>query len=176
MTAAQIVFYLFAGLSIVSGLFILFTKNVLHAVLSLLAVFLGVSALFIFAGADFLAITQLVVYVGGVLVLMLFGVMLTNRETGAVYPVSKNKYFLSGILSGAAVLGLLSYVIIKNSALFLAVSAKPGEDKVAGLADTTVKKLGIGLMSEYVLVFEVAGILLLMALIGAAFIAGRKTS
>lgn len=176
MTAAQIVFYLFAGLSIVSGLFILFTKNVLHAILSLLTVFLGVSAMFIFAGADFLAITQLVVYVGGVLVLMLFGVMLTNRETGAIYPVSKNKYFLSGILSGAAVLGLLSYVLIKNQGLFLTASSKAGLEIVPGFADTTVKKLGIGLMSEYVLVFEVAGILLLMALIGAAFIAGKKTS
>ncbi len=173
MTAAQIIFYLFAGLAVSAGLFILFTKNVLHAVLSLLAVFLGVSAMFVFAGADFLAITQLVVYVGGVLVLMLFGVMLTNRETGAVYPVSKNKYFISGILSGFSVLGILGYVLLKNQQVFLPVSGKASP---AISSVPTVKVIGIGLMSEYVLVFELAGILLLLALIGAAFIAGRKTS
>jgi NADH-quinone oxidoreductase subunit J len=162
---------MFAGLSVGAGLFILFTKNVLHAVLSLLAVFVGVAAMFIFAGADFLAITQLVVYVGGVLVLMLFGVMLTNRETGAVYPVSKNKYFFLGILSAASVLGMMVFLILKNDKNFIS-TAKP----FSGQAPSTVKTIGINLMSEYLLAFEVAGILLLLALIGAAFIAGRKTS
>lgn len=170
MTSTQLIFYLFAGLSVFSGLFILFTKNVLHAVLSLLAVFLGVSAMFVYAGADFLAITQLLVYVGGVLVLMLFGVMLTNRETGAAYPVSKNKYFLSGILSGMAILGVLVYLFLKNrNQLFSGKTISP-----AGIG-STIKTLGISLMSEYILVFEAAGILLLLAMIGAAFIAGRRT-
>src|ERR1700741_1025876 len=114
MTPVQGIFYFFAGLTIVAGLFILLTRNVLHAVLSLLAVFIGVSAMYVFAGADFLAVTQLVVYVGGVLILMLFGVMLTNRETGAVYPVSKNKYFFTGLLSGVSVLALLTYIFLKN--------------------------------------------------------------
>ncbi len=172
MNLTQLLFYFFAGLAVVSGLFILFTKNVLHAVLSLLAVFLGVSAIFVFAGADFLAITQLVVYVGGVLVLMLFGVMMTNRETGAAYPISKNKYFITGILSGVSILAMLGYLVVKNEKLFLSVSGKM--DQTARPTGTTIKTLGIGLMSEYVLVFEAAGVLLLMALIGAAFIAGRK--
>jgi NADH:ubiquinone oxidoreductase subunit 6 (subunit J) len=169
MTLTQIIFYSFAGLAVISALFILFTKNVLHAVLSLLAVFLGVSALFVFAGADFLAVTQLVVYVGGVLVLMLFGVMLTNRETGAAYPLSKNKYFFSGILSGLSILGILVYLIVKNEKLLFT------EKAIQAGSESTVKTLGIGLMSEYVLAFEVAGVLLLMAMIGAAFIAGKRT-
>lgn len=174
MTVAQGIFYFFAGLTIVSGLFILFTKNVLHAVLSLLAVFIGVSALYVFAGADFLAVTQLVIYVGGVLILMLFGVMLTNRETGAVYPVSKNKYFLAGIVSGILILVMLVFLFIKNETVFVSGSGKTTADAIH--TESTVRTIGIGIMSEYVLVFEVAGILLLMALIGAAFIAGRKTS
>ncbi len=174
MTLAQILFYAFSGLAVASGLFILFTKNVLHAVLSLLAVFIGVSAMFVFAGADFLAITQLVVYVGGVLVLMLFGVMMTNRETGAVYPVSKNKYFISGILSGISILAMLGYLVVKNEKLFLTAAGKM--DQTAKPTGTTIKTIGIGLMSDYVLIFEAAGVLLLMALIGAAFIAGRKNN
>jgi NADH:ubiquinone oxidoreductase subunit 6 (subunit J) len=174
MTIAQCIFYFFAGLTIVSGLFILLTKNVLHAVLSLLAVFIGVSAMYVFAGADFLAVTQLVIYVGGVLILMLFGVMLTNRETGAVYPVSKNKYFLAGIVSGVLVLIILVFLFIKNETVFLSGSGKTTADTIH--TESTVRTIGISIMSEYIVAFEVAGILLLMALIGAAFIAGRKTS
>jgi NADH:ubiquinone oxidoreductase subunit 6 (subunit J) len=174
MTTVQFVFYFFAGLTVVSALFVLFTKNVLHAVLSLLSVFLGVSALYVFAGADFLAVTQLVIYVGGVLVLMLFGVMLTNRETGAVYPVSKNKYFVSGIISGVLILGMLIYLIIKNKEAFLAKGNQENIYLIKG--HSTVHFLGMSLISEYLLAFEAVGILLLMALIGAAFVAGRKTS
>jgi NADH:ubiquinone oxidoreductase subunit 6 (subunit J) len=170
MIAALIIFYFFAALTIAAALFILFTKNVLHAVLALLIVFVGVSAMYVFAGADFLAITQLVVYVGGVLVLMLFGVMLTNRESGVHYPVSKNRFFIPGILSGLSVLGLLIYFLVKNQNQFISIPEK-------SLVNTssTVKYLGVSLMSEYVLVFELVGILLLVALIGAAFVAGRKT-
>ncbi len=169
MIAAQIIFYFFAGLTLLAALFILFTKNVLHAVLSLLAVFLGVSAMYVFAGAEFLAITQLVIYVGGVLVLMLFGVMLTNREKGAVYPLSKNNYFIAGILSGASIAGILSYILIRNQSVFISASHNSASSKTSSL-----NLIGISLMSEYVLVFEVVGILLLMALIGAAFVAGKK--
>ena len=171
MTIVQIVFYFFAALTVTSALFILFTKNVLHAVLSLLLVFIGVSAMYVFAGADFLAITQLVIYVGGVLVLMLFGVMLTNRETGANYPVSINKNFVTGIISGLSILGLLVYLLVKNQSVFLSKEASAKINTTG-----TIKSLGISLMSEYVLAFEVVGVLLLMALIGAAFVAGKKTS
>lgn len=167
MTIAQIIFYLFAGLTIVAALFILFAKNVLHAVLSLLVVFVGVAALYVFAGAEFLAVTQLVIYVGGVLVLMLFGVMLTNREIGANYPVSKNKNFLIGLFSGFTLLGVFMYLFIRNKSVFISVSTI--QDK-----NNTLSAIGKSLMSEYVLVFELVGILLLVALIGAAFIAGRK--
>jgi NADH:ubiquinone oxidoreductase subunit 6 (subunit J) len=175
MTAAQFIFYFFAGLTVVSGLFILFTKNVLHAVLSLLSVFIGVSALYVFAGADFLAVTQLVIYVGGVLVLMLFGVMLTNRETGAIYPISKHKYFISGIISGSSILGILVYLFVKNQNVFLSASEK-STSVSAATTTGTIRILGISLISEYILVFEAIGVLLLIALIGAAFIAGRKAS
>ncbi len=172
MTAVQLLFYFFAILTVAFALFILFTKNVLHAVLSLLAVFIGISALYIFAGADFLAVTQLVIYVGGVLVLMLFGVMLTNRETGAIYPISRNKYFISGIISGLSVLGILVYLFVKNENSFLSDSGKT----TTVVTQSTIKILGISLISEYIVVFEAVGVLLLIALVGAAFVAGRKAS
>ena len=174
MIAVKFVFYFFAALTVVSALFVLFTKNVLHAVLSLLSVFLGVSALYVFAGADFLAVTQLVVYVGGVLVLMLFGVMLTNRETGALYPVSKNKYFITGIISGLLILGLLIYLIRENEDIFF-VPYNPDNNFILN-GKSTVHFLGIRLITEYLFAFEAVGLLLLMALIGAAFVAGKKTS
>ncbi|NJM93638.1 MAG: hypothetical protein HC842_02315 [Cytophagales bacterium] len=77
-----LVFYLFYGLSIVSAIFVAFTRHVLHAAFALMACFLGLAALFVFAGAEFLAVVQIMVYVGGVLVLLVFGVMLTTRLEG----------------------------------------------------------------------------------------------
>ena len=72
-------FYGFSALAIGAALTILFTRNVMYAALCLFIALLGVAALYVLAGADFLAITQLLIYVGGVLVLLIFGVMLTHR-------------------------------------------------------------------------------------------------
>ena len=76
----QFVFIAFMVLTLASALVVLLTKNVLYAAFSLLGTFLGVSALYVLAGADFLAVAQILVYVGGVLVLLIFGVMLTNQQ------------------------------------------------------------------------------------------------
>jgi len=169
MNLVQMAFYAFALLTVGSAVMIFLTKNVLHAVFSLLGVFLGVSAMYVFAGADFLAVAQLVVYVGGVLVLLLFAVMLTGREGGVAYPASQNKYLISGLISGAGILTVLIYLVIKNADILKVNQSVYNENSVS-----TVRILGINLMSEYLLVFEVVGVLLLVALIGASFVAGRK--
>ncbi|HSZ25787.1 MAG TPA: NADH-quinone oxidoreductase subunit J [Cytophagaceae bacterium] len=171
MTIVHLIFYFFSSLTLVSALFLLFTKNVVHAVLSLLSVFIGVSAIYIVAGADFLAITQLVIYVGGILILMLFGVMLTNRESNTRYLISQNRYFIFGLIAGMSLSGILIYLLIKNQSLFIHADTK-GKTIIHG--ESTIHTLGINLISQYVLPFEVGGVLLLVALIGAAFIAGRK--
>jgi NADH-quinone oxidoreductase subunit J len=75
----KIVFFGFVTLIGISALALLGTRKVLYAAISLLLILLGISALYVFAGADFLAVTQIIIYVGGILVLLLFGIMLTNR-------------------------------------------------------------------------------------------------
>jgi len=167
MTGLQFIFYFFAFITVLSALTVLLTKNVIHAVLALLGVFLGVSAMYIFAGADFLAVSQLIVYIGGVLVLLLFGVMLTNKEAGKDYPVSRNNSLFLGILSGLLIFMVLLYLVfVKGEAL-----VKTGNENNI---DNTITFIGIALIKEYSIAFELIGFVLLVTLIGAAFIAGRK--
>jgi NADH:ubiquinone oxidoreductase subunit 6 (subunit J) len=171
MTFAAIVFYVFAALTIVSGVFILFTKNVLYAGFALLSTFLGVAVLYIFAGADFLAIAQIMIYVGGVLVLILFGIMLTNRIAGQSYIVSENRNLVAGIVGGGGLLVILIAGIIK--AKFTDLSWIQSAVRNEKVKITTLGKIGENLMTDFVLPFEVAGLILMVALMGAAFIASQ---
>lgn len=168
----QVIFYIFAALTALSALLILFTRNVLHAAFLLIICFLGVAAVYVFAGADFVAITQVMVYVGGILVLMIFGVMLTNKISGQAVTTQTYHRFWGGMI-GASVFSLLLYGIIKanvSSLQWIAKAQSSGEV----VKESTIQLIGIKLMSEYILPFEVAAVLLLIALIGAAYIAQRQ--
>jgi NADH-quinone oxidoreductase subunit J len=123
----------------------------------LLACLLSVAALFVFSVAEFVAVTQILIYAGGVLVLIIFGIMLTSKLAGKPLEV-KNANVFSGMLLGVAILLMVSNFIY-NEKIFETVS---GEMKPA-----SVQQIGVELMTSYALPFEVAGILLLMALIGA---------
>ncbi|MGB3588505.1 MAG: NADH-quinone oxidoreductase subunit J, partial [Tunicatimonas sp.] len=103
-------FYVFAGLVVLSALVVLFTRNILYAAFSLLLTFLGVSAVYVLAGADFLAVMQIMVYVGGVLVLLIFGVMLTNQVAGKSVRTQHHNQFW-GLLIGSALFFLLAKAI-----------------------------------------------------------------
>ena len=171
MTFTAIVFYLFAALTLLSGLFILFTKNVLYAGFALLAAFIGVAAIYVFAGADFLAVTQLLIYVGGVLVLILFGIMLTNRTPEQAYIYSGNRNTAIGILSAGALLAILVPVIMK--AEFTSLPWMQNASGKSKMEASTLSRIGENLMTDFVLPFEVAGLILMVALMGAAFIASQ---
>lgn len=172
MIVQQVIFYGFAALAAVSALLILFTPNVLYAAFLLILSFLGVAAIYIFAGADFVAVTQVLVYVGGILVLMIFGVMITNKISGqAVTTQSHNRFW--GALIGAVLFGLLFYSITKANLASLTwiEEAETSGEVVKG---STIQLLGVKLMSDYILPFEIVAVLLLVALIGAAYIAQRQ--
>lgn len=165
----QIIFYIFAGLTIASALVVLWTKNVLYAAFSLIVTFMGVAAMYIFAGADFIAVSQILIYVGGILVLIIFGVMLTNRLSGqAVFTESHNKF--TGFIIGLTIFGILLYSIYQVN--FTAISKVNAASETA--AESTIGIIGVKLMSTYILPFEMIAILLLLTLIGAAFIARRQ--
>lgn len=153
---------------------ILLTRNLLYAAFWLLLTFLGVAALYVLAGADFLAVTQVMIYVGGVLVLLIFGVMLTNRATednpkpGWIEAGNRSPFW--GILAATALLTLFTTAIWKASTGLLV------HHQVTSPAKTpsSIPVIGIQLMTEFALPFEVVAILLMVALVGAAYVAGRK--
>lgn len=167
----QIIFFVFAVITLGGASYLLFTKNVLYAAFSLLLTLLGVSGLYVFAGADFLAVSQIMIYVGGILVLMIFGIMLTNnkniqRKTNQAnkISVSHHNVFWATLV---AVLLFLGYLKVIFEANFNIINKQTH-------TGSTVKQIGVNLMTDYVFAFEVIGILLLAALVGAAFIAKKE--
>lgn len=163
MNVYDIIFYLFAALTLVSAFFVVTNRNIVYSAFFLLFTFFGVAGIYVLLGADFVAIVQLIVYVGGILILLLFGVMLTNKITNVeiktgtinIYPAVIGVGLLTGSLLAA-----LIHSDWKTSAL---ESAQP-----------TTSALGTILIQQYALVFELLGIILLIALIGAASIARRE--
>ncbi|MBO9638746.1 MAG: NADH-quinone oxidoreductase subunit J [Siphonobacter aquaeclarae] len=165
------VFLFFVVLTLASAVFVLVSRNVLYSAFGLMVTFLGMSALYVFAGADFLAITQIMVYVGGILVLLVFGVMLTRKKesksTGLPSRIlTGHRRTFWGVLVAGALFAVLSTVL--SRARFQRVEAGHYEPIAR---KTTIHDLGTGLMTDYVFPFELAGILLLIALIGAAYLA-----
>ena len=163
-----VAFYSFSVLAIVAALFILFSKNLIYGAFALFLAFLGVAALYVLAGADFLAVTQIMVYVGGILVLLIFGIMLTQKVVRQSEQEIHNKVEvltsrgLAGFLIGSGMFLFLGYIII--DARF----------KMQGEVintNSTIRTIGVELMTSHLLPFEIAAILLLVALVGAAYLA-----
>jgi len=176
MSIQEIVFYGFAAVTVLSALFILFTSNIIHAAFALMLTLLGVATFFIYAKAEILGVTQIMVYVGGVLVLIVFGVMLTNKLSGKALTTKARSWWWPSI-AGSALFALIYKMVLTIEFIDLPwilrsfVFFEYSETKPV----TNVQNIGTGLMNEYVLIFEIAAILLLAALIGAVVIAGNKT-
>ena len=171
-------FFAFALLTIGSALAILLTRQLLHTAFALLLTFLGVAALYVLAGADFLAVTQVMIYVGGVLVLLIFGVMLTQQSTiggdgkqGKRTDLRTNPWL--GFLVALSLFGVLLTVVLRVNWSLLSHLNQPTVPGT-GSHPSSIPTIGMQLMTEFALPFEVAAILLMVALIGAAYVASRK--
>ncbi len=161
-------FYCFAGITILSALAIVWTRQILYAAFALLFTFLGVAGLYVLAGADFVAVVQILIYVGGILVLLIFGVMLTNRKKEG-FPVSGRVNRFTGLLVAVGLFAVFLSIFLHANLAFL--DAKPTTNTPSSLP-----QIGVGLMTDYLVPFEVAAILLMVALMGAAFIAQKHSS
>ena len=157
-------FYILAGFSVFSALGILFAKNVVHAVFLLVMVFLGIAGVFIISNAEFVGVTQIMIYIGGVLILMMFGIMLTHRIDGKRLE-SENRRVVIASLLGLGLLVVLLYPIKDGFPLFNFTESTESNF-------TVTEQIGIHLMTTELIALEVTAVLLLMALIGAAYIAG----
>lgn len=171
----QIAFYAFSGLTLIGALAVLFTRNVLYAAFFLLLTLLGVAGLFVLASADFLAIAQIMIYVGGVLVLVIFGVMLTHKSDAFADANSQQPNHIAS-LNRSGVRSGLFWGLLVTGGLFAALCLLLIRanftllDQPVGW-QSTVTTIGKQLMTEYVVPFEIAGILLLAALVGATYLA-----
>lgn len=154
----DLVFVLLALLTVVPAVWVVFSKNIVHAGFSLLFTLLGVAGFYAYLGADFLAVTQVMVYVGGVLVLILFTVMMTHVPAAGKRRHGLDRYVPPAVF-GAAVFGVLYKVITS-------VDWKATE--MAGKATTT--EIGVNLMTTYIFPFEYVSIVLLAAMVGAAIL------
>lgn len=166
MELNNIIFYVFGAITALSAIYIMLTKNILYAAFALILTFIGVAGIYVFLGAEFIAVTQILVYVGGILILLVFGIMLTNRLSGKkVVSPSYNK-ILGLIVAGGLFAILFKGILEANfSALGWMENTEP--------ASSGIPQFGLTLMTDYVLVFEIIGLLLLLALIGAVRIAGN---
>ena len=161
MTAEQIIFLLIGALVLGSALMVVTVRNILHAALWLVVSLFGVAVL----QANFLAVVQVVVYIGAIAILFIFAVMLTRRELMEKGRQTRSNWRIP------ALLGLLIL-----TGLVLVILSVPGVDRTAAAMPVgldTVQALGTALVSPdgYVLPFEVASVLMLAALVGAVYVA-----
>jgi len=148
---------------------VVITRNLLHAALWLVSALFGVAVLFAILNASFLAVVQVVVYIGAIAILFIFAVMLTRKDLRDRGPQSRSTWWIPALL-GILILVGLAFLILGQPEVNRPAPAIP-----AGV--DTLRALGMALVSaqDYVLPFEAASVLLLAALVGAVFIAvGRK--
>ncbi len=157
----DIIFYGFIALTIGSAMVVVFHRRLIYSAFALLFTFFGVAALYLYLGADFLAASQVLIYVGGILTLIIFGVFLTARITSLNLPDQTHQRFLGLISVGLLGVGLLWM-------LWTTGWTQSAESIVGtGAPKPTTKELGRLLLTDYLVPFEVASILLLAALVGA---------
>ena len=152
-------FGLIVAITLGSAFMVVQGKQLLYSAIALLFTFFGVAGLYIFMWADFMAGVQIVIYIGGILVLLIFGIMLTNKITS----VNISHTSLQRGVGVLVALGILGFLVTM-------VGRTPWLEKIVLEPAQTADGIGRLLMMEYLLPFEVASLLLLGALIGAAML------
>jgi NADH-quinone oxidoreductase subunit J len=157
-------FYVIAAMTVAGAVGVAVSRNILYSAIGLLMALLGVGALYVFLAADFVAVTQLLIYIGGVLVLILFAVMLTNRIT-EVNASNSSLGLFGGFLLAVSVAPVLVAV----------VTLTPWKTRIAApTAAPTTEAIGNAFLTQWLLPFEVASLVLLATLIGSIVIARKE--
>ena len=165
MTPIMLSFLALVGITCGGALVMLWTKNILHAALAMFMTMLGLAGLYVLAYADVMAVSHLMIYVGGVLILILFGIMLTNQSSRGDKDqnnlVTEESSRLWPVLIGLAIFAALVFILARGN--FGGVEITDPNSKLSFV--------GISLLTEYAMPFELVGIYLLIALIGSTYIA-----
>lgn len=163
MELGSVVFYLVAALVVGSAAMVAFSRNIIYSAFSLLGTFAGVAGIYVFLGADFVAAVQLLIYVGGILVLILFAVMLTHRITDVQIT---NR--AAGVLPGVIIVTIFLALLVQT------IRETPWAKAKEIVYAPTSAKIGDLFLQSYLLPFELASIVLLAALIGAVVLARKE--
>ncbi|RPG05273.1 MAG: NADH-quinone oxidoreductase subunit J [Pelagibacteraceae bacterium TMED267] len=176
MIAHTIFFYTFALIAVVSAIMVTASKNTVHSVFFLILDFISVSCLFIMIGAEFLGMIMLIVYVGAVAVLFLFVVMMLNVAQ------QKNQWFISKESSKHIPIGMIISVVIFFELIIVIGGWKYKPDlfdinnSLNSLSQSNTHSIGLVLYTDYIHVFQISGMILLVAMIGAIVLTFRKRS
>jgi NADH-quinone oxidoreductase subunit J len=176
MLAHAIFFYIFSLIAIVSAIMVTVSKNTVHSVFFLILDFISISCLFIMIGAEFLGMIMLIIYVGAVAVLFLFVVMMLNVAQ------QKNQWFSARESSKHIPIGLIISIIIFFELIIVISGWKYKPDLVSSMSlniDNSISNthaIGYVLYTDYILIFQLSGMILLVAMIGAIVLTFRQRS
>ena len=162
MVAQNIAFGIIALIIVVSALKVVTTRNVMHAALYLVVVLAGVAASYFLLAAEFVGVTQVLVYIGAIIVLFLFGIMLTRAPLGVMADIDSDERW-QGLVVAVILAGVMTYALIDGF-----------EDaELPGSEIQTTAEVSDSIFSTYLVPFEVVSVLLLAALIGAIVLARK---
>jgi NADH-quinone oxidoreductase subunit J len=164
--ATPFFFYFLAILAVVSALVTITRRNPVHSALALIFTLLAIAGLYLMLYAPFVAAVQIVLYAGGIMVLFLFVIMLVNIEQ-AELEERFNKQWLVGTLAAVALGGLLLYVLRHGNSIFPTTVQNFVEE-------TNTQQIGLRLYQDYLMPFEIASLLLLVAIVGAVVMAKKR--
>lgn len=159
MSLTQAVFILLGAMAVVGALGMVTLRNLFHSALAMILALFSIAGVYVLLEAEFLAVVQVLVYVGAIAMLILFGIMLTRDIVGRTTPV-RNRQWPLALAVSAGLLAVLAVGLVR------AVWTQAGTAALPGVAD-----LGLALVGPYALPFEVASVLLLVAMVGALIIA-----
>jgi len=164
--ATKFFFYLLSGLAIGSGVLVITRKNPVHSALALILTLLSLAGLYLMLYAPFVAGVQIILYVGGIMVLFLFVIMLVNLERSEKEK-QFNQQWIAGVAAALALGGLFVAIYVKGHSLFQAPMKTVPETQ-------NTQRIGEMLYSSYMFPFEIASLLLLVAIIGAVVMAKKR--
>jgi NADH:ubiquinone oxidoreductase subunit 6 (subunit J) len=162
---ANLSFWAVTLLVVISAAISAFSQNIVRAAFSLFFTLLGMAGFYVLLGSGFLAVTQVIIYIGGILVLLMFGVLLTDRPIGKPRGNFRLRYLLGSIVGALLLYNVFGRIILQTRWPIAEEIAEPRE---------TIRELGRILLGEYLLALEISGMTLLLCLIGAAYLVRRR--
>jgi NADH-quinone oxidoreductase subunit J len=167
VVAQNLFFYAIAAVMVGAAVVVVTSRNVVRAALALIVVFAGVAAQFLLLAAEFVAVTQVLVYIGAIMVLMLFGIMLTRGRIGRDVDMT-NEHWWVGVITAVLVVGVMGYSLVDA----FGDDPVPAERSITTGGSNT-SAVSDSIFSQYLIPFEVVSVLLLAALVGAIVIARK---